>query len=258
MFIGSNTEKVVRTSDIPVLVIKNDRPEFEIKDFVFATDFSEEWMWKSLHGSLERLQTDYLDIFLLHSPPPECQDGSHPIWEAMRKAQQQGKIRFYGASLDYASQIRTCLDTSDGQVVEVLFNILHQDARRVFDLAKRKDVGLIAKVPLDSGWLSGAYTAQSRFAGVRSRWSAAEIRRRAELVNRLSWLAEDGTPLSQKALAFVLSYPAVASVIPGARSQAQLRTNLAVAGHRLTRAERDELEAFWDTFTHQGAKLLPW
>ena len=222
------------------------------------TDFSEEWMWKSLHGSLERLQTDYLDIFLLHSPPPECQDGSHPIWEAMRKAQQQGKIRFYGASLDYASQISTCLDTADGQVVEALFNILHQDARRAFDLAKRKDVGLIAKVPLDSGWLCGTYTAQSRFAGVRSRWSAAEIRQRAELVNQLSWLIEDGTPLSQKALAFVLSYPAIASVIPGARSHAQLRTNLAVAGHRLTQAERHKLEVFWDTFTQRGANLLPW
>jgi aryl-alcohol dehydrogenase-like predicted oxidoreductase len=95
-------------------------------------------------------------------------------------------------------------------------------------------------------------------AGVRSRWSAAEIRQRAELVNQLSWLIEDGTPLSQKALAFVLSYPAIASVIPGARSHAQLRTNLAVAGHRLTQAERHKLEVFWDTFTQRGANLLPW
>lgn len=221
-------------------------------------DFSEEWMWASLHDSLARLQTDYVDVFLLHSPPPDCQNGAHPVWDAMRRAQEQGKIRFYGASLDDASEIRTCLESSDAQVLEVLFNILHQDCRRAFDRVRLDDVGLIAKVPLDSGWLSGKYDARSRFTGVRSRWAPAEIQQRADLVNQLAWLTEDGTPLPQKALAFLLAYPEVASVIPGVRSQAQLQANLAAAGQSLTRQDRHKLESFWDGFTDDGTQLLPW
>lgn len=221
-------------------------------------DFSEEWMWTSLHDSLKRLQTDYLDVLLLHSPPPECQNGSHPIWDALRKARDHGKIRFYGASLDYAHEIRECLETSDAQVLEILFNILHQDARRTFDLVRRDDVGILAKVPLDSGWLSGKYNAQSRFTGVRARWTENQIQRRAELIGQLDWLIKDGTPLPQKALASLLAYPEVGSVIPGARSQAQLQANLNASKIKITFDERARLESFWNGITGNGTDLLPW
>lgn len=221
-------------------------------------DFSEEWMWTSLHDSLKRLQTDYLDIFLLHSPPPECRNGAHPIWNAMRKARDQGKIRFYGASVDYAHEMRECLETSDAQVLEVLFNILHQDARRAFDIVRRDDVGILTKVPLDSGWLSGKYNAQSTFTGVRARWTPEQVRQRAGLVDQLDWLTEDGTSLPQKSLAYLLSYPEVGSVIPGSRSQAQLLSNLGVSPLELSFQERSTLESFWDGFTSNGNTLLPW
>jgi aryl-alcohol dehydrogenase-like predicted oxidoreductase len=221
-------------------------------------DFSEEWMWTSLHDSLQRLQTDHLDAFLLHSPPAECQNGEHPIWDAMRSAREQGKIRFYGASLDYAEQITTCLETSDAQVLEILFNILHQDPRRTFDLVRRDDIGILTKVPLDSGWLSGKYNAESRFDGVRRRWTRADIQQRAELIDQLGWLTEDGTPLPQKALAYLLAYPEVSSVIPGVRNTTQLETNLCASLVGLSLEDRSRLEAFWDSFTHAGKDLLPW
>jgi aryl-alcohol dehydrogenase-like predicted oxidoreductase len=221
-------------------------------------DFSEDWMWQSLHDSLKRLKTDYLDVFLLHSPPPEYQNGSNPIWDAMRKARDQGKIRFYGASLDYADPMRECLETSDAQVLEVLFNILHQDARRAFDLVQRDDVGILTKVPLDSGWLSGKYNAQSRFTGVRNRWSTAEIRQRSDLIDQLDWLTEDGSLLSEKALSYLLAYPEVGSVIPGARSMVQLQANLQATATTLSIQDKARLESFWDDFTDGGKNLLPW
>jgi aryl-alcohol dehydrogenase-like predicted oxidoreductase len=223
-----------------------------------AADFSEEWMWTSLHDSLRRLQTDCLDVFLLHSPPPECRNGSHPIWEAMRRARDQGKIRFFGASLDWFDEIAECLETSDAQVLEVLFNLLHQDARRAFDLVRETDVGILTKVPLDSGWLSGKYNAHSTFNGVRARWTPEQIRQRAELVEQLSWLTKDGSPLPEKALAYLLSYPEVGSVIPGARSIHQLQANLRSAGTCLPAADRAQAEALWDEITHQGTAILPW
>lgn len=221
-------------------------------------DFSEAWMWTSLHDSLRRLKTDYLDVFMLHSPPPECRNGRHPIWDAMRKARDQGKIRFYGASLDWADEITHCLETSDAQVLEVLFNVLHQDARRSFDLVREKDIGILTKVPLDSGWLSGKYHAQSTFSGVRSRWTPEQIQQRAKLIHELSWLTADGTSLPQKALAYLLSYQEVSSCIPGARSVKQLKANLGASETPLSKSERIRIEAFWNRLTSNGKELLPW
>lgn len=221
-------------------------------------DFSEEWMWESLHGSLKRLKTDHLDVFLLHSPPTEYHNGSHPIWDAMRKAQAQGKILFYGASVDFADAMHTVLDTSDVQVLEILFNILHQDTRRAFQSVREHRVGILTKVPLDSGWLSGKYQADSHFTGVRGRWTEEQIRHRAKLVDELSWLTQDGTPLAQKAIGYLLSYPEVTSVMPGSRSLEQVETNMDATRHVLSPEERGKLEQFWDDFTDNGKNLLPW
>ena len=85
-----------------------------------------------------------------------------------------------------------------------------------------------------------------------------KIRHHAKLVEQLDWLTEDGTPLPQKALAYLLSYPEVGSVIPGARSIAQLKANLAVSGQRLANEDRAKLEAFWNNTTNVGNHLLPW
>ena len=223
-----------------------------------STDYGVQAFWRSLEESLRRLQTDFLDAVLIHSPPMAQLNGQDPIWAAMKEAQQQGKVRFYGASTDYAHEVREVLDTTDSQVLELLFNALHQDVRLAFDRVRRDDVGVITKVPLDSGWLSGQYSAQTRFEGVRERWSQADIERRAELVNQLDWLTESGHPLAEQALAYLLSYQEVSCVIPGLRSMTQLNTNFAAAGRRLSNAERQRLEAFWDEFTDHGQHLLPW
>lgn len=223
-----------------------------------GTDYSAAWFWESLHGSLERLQTDFLDVILVHSPPLEVLNGNHEIWAAMKQAQQQGKVRFYGASTDYAFEVREVLDSTDAHVLELLFNVLHQDVRLALDRVRECDVGVVTKVPLDSGWLSGKYHAASVFDGVRGRWSPADVKRRADLVERLGWLTDTGYSLAEQSLAYLLSYDEVGSVIPGMRSRQQLDTNFAAAGRRLTLDERSELEAFWDGFTDRGTHLLPW
>ncbi len=176
----------------------------------------------------------------------------------MRQAQTEGKIRFYGASVDFAEAMQTVLDTSDAHVLEILFNILHQDTRRAFKSVREQNVGILTKVPLDSGWLTGKYRSDSRFTGVRDRWTDEQIRQRADLVDQLSWLTEKGVPLTQKAIGYLLAYPEVSSVIPGIRSLEQLEINQAAAQHVLTVDERKKLELFWDDFTNDGENLLPW
>jgi aryl-alcohol dehydrogenase-like predicted oxidoreductase len=223
-----------------------------------AMDFSASWFWESLHQSLERLQTDYLDVFLAHSPPLDVLNGGHEIWPAMKEAQQQGKIRFYGASTDYAHEVDEVLRTTDAQVLELLFNVLHQDVRRQFAAVREKDVGVITKVPLDSGWLSGKYNVTSTFSGVRDRWSQDDIEARADAVSAVIDIVGADTPLVTSALAYLLSYDEVSAVIPGIRSMAQLESNFAADGQRLNEETRRQLEQFWDELTQGGKNLLPW
>ena len=134
------------------------------------TDLSVPAFWNSLHGSLSRLQTDYLDVLLLHNAPGEIYARDHPLWETLQTAQAQGKIRYFGASLDSAAEADACLANTDCQVLEVLFNVLHQDVRRAFDTIAEHGVGVIAKVPLDSGWLTGRFDARARWSQNSTGW----------------------------------------------------------------------------------------
>jgi aryl-alcohol dehydrogenase-like predicted oxidoreductase len=221
-------------------------------------DFSVDGFWKSLEASLRRLRTDYLDGLLLHNPPFEMYEGTDPIWDALDRARAQGKIRHYGASLDFAPEIEACLANTGSEILEILFNILHQDVRRAFPAVRKRECGTIVKVPLDSGWLTGRFDAGSRFEGIRARWTPAQIARRAELVSQLGWLTADGTPLATRALGYLLAYDEVTCVIPGLRTRQQLESSLHAVGRPVTADERTRLELFWDDFTRGGQDLLPW
>ena len=221
-------------------------------------EFSVDWFWKSLEASLSRLRTDYLDVLLLHNPPSEIYAGTDPVWAAMEEARVQGKVRHYGASLDFAAEIRDCLSNTNSEVLEVLFNVFHQDVRNSFGTVRQHGAGIIAKVPLDSGWLTGRFDANSRFEGIRARWSEEEIVRRAKLVSEIEWLVADKSELAHKAIGYLLSYDEVSCVIPGIRTQQQLDSNLAAADCRLSPDEKMKLEEFWDKLTENGSKLIPW
>jgi len=214
-------------------------------------EFTVDWFWKSLDASLNRLRTDYLDVLLLHNPPSEIYAGTDPLWAAMEEARSQGKIRHFGASLDFSAEVEDCLSNTNSEVLEVLFNVFHQDVRHAFGTVRQHGAGIIAKVPLDSGWLTGRFDSDSRFEGIRARWSEEEIAQRASLV-------ADNSELAHKAIAYLLSYEEVSCVIPGIRTQQQLESNLAAAACRISPDDRKKLEKFWDQVTENGSKLLPW
>ena len=109
-------------------------------------EFSVDWFWNSLEASLGRLQTDYLDVLLLHNPPREIYAGTDPVWAAMEKARLQGKIRHYGASLDFAVEVEECLSNTGSEVLEVLFNVFYQDVRHSSAAVRHHKAGITARV----------------------------------------------------------------------------------------------------------------
>jgi aryl-alcohol dehydrogenase-like predicted oxidoreductase len=210
-----------------------------------------------LEGSLKRLQVDYVDSLLIHNPPLAYLDGEkNKHYEILERLIEEQKIKAYGASLDTYEEIKLLLNTTSAKVVEVLLNILHQDASQAFDMAIEKEIGVIVKVPLDSGWLSGKYTAESTFNDIRSRWSKQDIQTRAHLVNRVKEILDVKDNLSQEALSFCLAYQAVSTVIPGNINITQLTSNVESVNKPMGEELIKSLEEFY--LNEVKPLNLPW
>lgn len=222
-----------------------------------STDFSPENMREGVLESLQSLQTEYLDVLLLHSPPKEILDGSLGHYEELERLKSEGLIRAYGASVDTSKDLRLVLQHSKSQVVEVLFHALDQETSYAFDEAQDKGVGLIVKVPLDSGWLTGKYNANTDFhTGYRERWSDDVKKRRASYVKALSFLTTSERTMSQGALQFILSYPQISSVIPGSRTSRYLQENMAASEGRLSNEDIQAVRNLWESQIKEDP--LPW
>jgi aryl-alcohol dehydrogenase-like predicted oxidoreductase len=220
-------------------------------------DFSVEALRPAVEASLRRLQTDYLDVLLVHNPPPEWLDGQRSgLYQALAELQQQGLLRSYGVSVDSLHDMQLAMQTTGCTVMELLFNVFQQGVRAGLDGAAAQGIGLIAKVPLDSGWLAGRYGADSRFGGVRERWRPDDISRRAALVAQIAALLPPGLPMAHGALAYVLAHPQIATVIPGARSPQQVLGNMAASGVTLDPPTVAAILSLWQReIAHDP---LPW
>jgi aryl-alcohol dehydrogenase-like predicted oxidoreductase len=223
-----------------------------------ATEFSVSALRPAVEESLRRLRSDYVDVLLLHNPPVELLDGENAsdLYAELCVLRKEGKLRTFGASVDWGGELLTLSKTTQSQAAEILFNVFHQEPRSAFAIAADHGVGLIAKVPLDSGWLSGKYDASSVFEGVRSRWPRSVIEQRASLVEQLRKLLPAGLSLPQAALRFVLSHPEISSVIPGAKDVAQVHANVAAAGIQLPADTVAAMRQLWEK--NLQACPLPW
>lgn len=221
-------------------------------------DFDAKNVRPVLDGSFRRLQTDYVDILLLHNPPRELMDGnvSAELYAELEKLKGEGKIREYGVSLDWRVELENVLETTKSKAAEVFFNALYQEMLPAFPKAQEQGMGLIVKVPLDSGWLSGRYRGNHKFQDIRNRWSAEVLARRGSLVEKFAALVPDGTSLAHAALQFVLSQPQVSTVIPGAKTVEQALDNFAAADQQLS---PDVVRSMYDLWKEEiEADPLPW
>ena len=245
--------KALKVYDREKLVVNT---KFGHRD-IGGTNYNSNDIRRSLEASLQRLQMDYVDSLILHSPPYELLDGNKNVhYEILEKLKAEGKIKAYGASLDTYKEIELLLQTTNSKVMEVFFNMLHQDAARAFNLAKEKNVGIIVKIPLDSGWLTGKYDEKSVFDDIRKRWSKADIQTRASLIDKVKNIIGQQANLAQAAISFCLAFDAVSTVIPGNTNLQQLKENISGISKPISTEVVEKLEAFYQNEVKE--LKIPW
>jgi aryl-alcohol dehydrogenase-like predicted oxidoreductase len=211
-------------------------------------NFAVDYIDRVMHESLQRLQTDTVDLYQLHNPTVETIRGDE-IWELLERRKKEGKIRHYGVSINSTEEALAAIEGGRSDTIQIEYNLLDQEpAEKVFPAAQKAGVGVIVRVPLRRGLLTGKLKPedQQRFQGedVRARNFAGDIfKQQLEKVERLRFLETSARSLAQAAIAFCFAHPAVGVVIPGGRNARQARENAAAANARLTENELKKIAA---------------
>ncbi len=194
-------------------------------------DFSPDYVRYALGKTLERLQTDYLDVYQLHNPPLKLIERPE-TYEVLKQLKKEGKIRAWGISIFDPVEGLTALRVSTPDCLQVVYNIFTQKpADELFPRAQEAGCAVIAREPLANGFLTGKYNTDSRFEGgdIRHDWPRRYIAARAQAAGQLRPLLAGEQTLAQLALQFVLACQAVSVVIPGMKTAGQARENLGAA-----------------------------
>jgi myo-inositol catabolism protein IolS len=190
---------------------------------------------EQLDASLQALQTDYIDLYQYHSWG-DAQFEDDGVRVVLEKAQQAGKIRHLGNSLPGSVKTPRQIEQSHTfhvEAIQLVYNRLQQHAAdHLFPVCERLHLGVLARVPLASGLLSGKYRPGAKFAenDVRTQWQAAGIDQRLVEVQRIAQTeVPPGVPMARWALAWCLTSPAVQCVIPGCKTPQQVEDNARAA-----------------------------
>jgi aryl-alcohol dehydrogenase-like predicted oxidoreductase len=196
-----------------------------------------------LEDSRENLGVEAVDLVQLHTPPTETYYMPE-VHEACSRLVQEGLVRTYGVSVEKVEEGLKAIEYDGVATVQIIFNLLRQrPAELFFDQARRRDVGVIVRVPLASGLLTGKFDRNTAFAAddhrqfnrhgeefdVGETFAGVDYEVGLEAVEQLRPLVPPGATMAQFALRWILVFDAVSSVIPGAKTPEQARANAAAA-----------------------------
>jgi aryl-alcohol dehydrogenase-like predicted oxidoreductase len=197
------------------------------------------WVERSLHN----LGTDTIDLLQLHCPHPVVYDRPE-VFGILDDLVAAGKIRHYGVSVETVAEAQKAMRYPHVETVQIIFNIFRlKPAEQFFAEAKARDIGILARVPLASGLLTGKLRRDSTFASDDHRafnregqsfdkgetFSGVPYERALDAVNALRPLVPAGMSLTQFALRWILMWDAVTCAIPGAKTPQQARENVSAA-----------------------------
>ena len=196
-----------------------------------------------VEDSLRALRTETIDLLQLHCPPTEVY--SRPeVFGMLDDLAAQGKIRYYGVSVEKVAEALTAIEYPHVQSVQIIFNIFRQKPEEeFFPAARRRRVGILARVPLASGLLTGKMAPATAFAPDDHRnfnrhgeafdrgetFAGVDFEEGLAAVEEVRPLVPVGASMAQLALRWILMFDAVSSTIPGAKNPAQVEDNVRAA-----------------------------
>ncbi len=198
-----------------------------MKDNVSWKDFSKERLLQQIDESLQRLNTDYVDVYLLHGPSQKDIERGECL-EAIREIKEKGKARAVGVSLGSNAMGRDLICNHSVDVLQLVFSIINPGAaEELFSIAGAHGVGLVARRAMGGGFLTGKITEETEFASDdRRSWESREGQRRLiNIAEKLKVLARPGRSTAQVCLKYALTFPEVSTVIPGSKSIESMKEN---------------------------------
>ena len=193
--------------------------------------------------SLANLGTDALDLLQLHCPPPDVYDMPE-VFGILDDLVHSGKLRFYGVSVERVEEALRAARYPNVQSIQIIFNMFRmKPAERLFPVVREKQIGILARVPLASGLLSGKLRHDSAFAATDHRhynrhgesfdvgetFSGVDYDAGLKAVEELRALVPPDATMAQLALRWILMFPEVTAAIPGARNAHQTEDNVRAA-----------------------------
>jgi len=197
-----------------------------------SLNFRPEYLEFALRKSCERLRTRYVDLYQLHTPPSQVLK-SPEIFRTLERFRRDGLIRHYGVSIHNPQDGIEAIRTGYPQTVQVVFNILRQDAKnKLFKESSDRQVGLIAREPLSNGFLAGKHTdADEHFpiGDIRHQFPKQYVLNLIQAVEKLRFLERRERSMAQASIRFVLDHKEIAVTIPGAKTSKQVEENMSAS-----------------------------
>lgn len=208
-----------------------------------ASGYNRQNLTSFVERSLRNLQTEALDLLQLHCPPSEVYDMPE-VFGILDDLVQEGKVRFYGVSVERVEEALKAITYPYVQSVQIIFNMFRfKPAEQFFTAASEHRVGILARVPLASGLLTGKLSLQSQFAENDHRkfnrhgeafdqgetFSGVDYETGLRAVEELRPLVPQGATMAQFALRWILMFAEVTAAIPGAKNPEQAEDNVKAA-----------------------------
>ena len=228
-----------------------------------ADGYNAENLNRFVERSLRNLETDCLDLVQLHCPPTDVYYRPE-VFGALDDMVQAGKIRYYGVSVEKIEEALKAIEYPNVQTVQIIFNMFrHRPTELFFPEAKRRKVGILARVPLASGLLTGKMTRETTFAEDDHRnfnrygqafdrgetFSGVDYDSGLDAVEEIKTLVPEGATMAQLALRWTLMFDAVSCAIPGAKRPDQAEDNVRAADlPPLTEAQMARVQEVYDTY----------
>lgn len=205
-----------------------------------AAGYNRENLTMFVERSLRNLNTAALDLLQLHCPPSEVYDMPE-VFGILDDLAQAGKLRYYGVSVERVDEALRAIQYPNVQSVQIIFNMFRlKPAEQFFPAARERRVGILARVPLASGLLSGKLRPNTAFAANDHRnynrhgeafdqgetFSGVDYETGLRAVDELRELVPEGARMAQLALRWILMFPEVTAAIPGAKNAQQAENNV--------------------------------